>query len=237
MLLPDLSRRRRQHEWMDEPDVDPRNLARSLRFLRAINRLLGYTRQLLDRLDVFAAGWRRGETIRIVDIGTGSADMPVAILRWADARGYHVRCTGVDLHAKTARAARDASADPRLTIVRADALHLPFHDDAFDYAITSTFLHHLDTDDVAAVLTHMNRVARRGVVIADLVRSPSAYAGIKLLTCLANPLVRHDGPASIAQAFTESEVLSLRDRAGLTYTRYDEHFASRFVLWGEKRSS
>jgi ubiquinone/menaquinone biosynthesis C-methylase UbiE len=234
MFFPNLTHRRRQHELMDEPDVDPNHLDRSLRFLRLVNRVLGYTRQLLDRLDAYSKNWKPTDTIRIVDIGTGSADMPVAILKWADARGFNVRCTGVDLHAKTTRVARDASNDARLTIVQADALNLPFHDGAFDYAVTSTFLHHLDTADVVKVIADMGRVASRGVVIADLIRSRLAYAGIRVLSCFANPIVRHDGPASICQAFTKAEVLSMRDQAGLTYTQYRQHLCGRFVLAGEK---
>ena len=234
MLFPDLTHRVRQHEWMDEPDVDPRLLARSLGYLRAVNKLLGYTRQLLNRLETYSQRWNRQDSIKIVDIGTGSADMPIAVLKWADANGWKMTCTGVDLHAKTAQAARDASPDPRLTIVRADAIHLPFHDNAFDYAITSTFLHHLDTADVVKTIAGMARVSSRGVVIADLVRSYPAYAGIKLMTAFANPVVRHDGPASIAQGFTRDEVLTMRDQAGLGFTEYEEYFYNRFILAGEK---
>ncbi len=234
MFFPDLTHRRRSHELMDDPNIDPKLLQRSLGYLRKINILLRYTQQLLDRLETYSQRWDRNDTIRIVDIGTGSADMPIAVLKWGDERGWKVHCTGVDLHAKTAKAARDASADPRLTIVRGNALDLPFHDGAFDYAITSTFLHHLDTDDVVKVIAGMSRIARRGVVIADLVRSYHAYVGIKLATAFANPVVRHDGPASIAQGFTKAEVMEMRDRAGLSYTTYDEYFYNRFILAGEK---
>jgi len=54
------------------------------------------------------------------------------------------------------------------------------------------------------------------------------------LTVLANPMVRHDAPISVAQAFTQAEILALRDRAGLSYARYYRHFGHRFVLAGEK---
>ena len=67
MFFPDLTHRRRQHELMDEPDVDPKNLDRSLRYLRIVNKVLGYTRQLLDRLDTYSKIWNPGESIRIVD--------------------------------------------------------------------------------------------------------------------------------------------------------------------------
>src|SRR3712207_2460609 len=122
MWFPDLSTRRRHHELMDAPDVDDRHLASSLRFLQGVNRYFGYTRSTLKYLKRFSRRWQRGETIHILDIGTGLADVPRAILRGADRHGHDVRLTAVDLHEKTVAAARAAGSDPRLTILRADAL-------------------------------------------------------------------------------------------------------------------
>jgi hypothetical protein len=51
---------------------------------------------------------------------------------------------------------------------------------------------------------------------------------------LSNRMVRHDAARSIVQAFTEDEVISLRDRAGVGYARFHRHFGHRFVLAGEK---
>ena len=219
---------------MDAPDVDPVLLARSLAFIRQVNALLGYTRTTIRHLARFSRGWRRGETIRIVDLATGSADIPRAILRWADRQGWDVRIVGVDLHAATARAARAGNDDPRLQIVRADALDLPFDDGSFDYALTAMFLHHLDDDVAVRVLAAMGRVARRGVIAADLLRHRRAYAWISLFTLLANPIVRHDARVSVAQAFTKPEVLRMRDAAGLGFARYHRHFGHRWVLAGER---
>jgi ubiquinone/menaquinone biosynthesis C-methylase UbiE len=220
---------------MDAPGADPALVRKSLRFLRRVNRLFGYTRSTLSHLDRFSRTWKPGERIRIIDFATGSADLPRAILRWAERRGFDVRVVGVDLHATTAASARAATRDdPRIEIVRANVLALPFADESFDYATTSLFLHHLDDDDVVRVLAAMSRVARRGIIAGDLVRHRRAYAGVTLLTCLANPIDRHDGPASVAQAFTRDEILLLRDRAGAGFASYFEHFGHRFVLAGEK---
>jgi ubiquinone/menaquinone biosynthesis C-methylase UbiE len=234
--MPDFLRtRRRQPEWMDAPTADPAQLRRSLGYLRRINTLLGYTRATLWHLRRFGKRWRRGETIRILDVGTGSADVPRAILRLADRRGFDVWVVGVDLHADTARAALTSGPpDPRLSIVRADAVRLPFADRSFDYAITSTFLHHLDDADAVRALAEMGRVARRGIIAADLLRHRRAYAWVTLLTMFANPMVRHDGRVSVAQAFTKPEVLAMRERAGLGFARYYRHFGHRFVLAGER---
>ncbi|HEY7118812.1 MAG TPA: methyltransferase domain-containing protein [Tepidisphaeraceae bacterium] len=228
-----LSERRRRAEWMDAPDVDPELLGRSLGFIRRINSLLGYTRATLRHLEGFSRGWRAGERIRIIDLATGSADIPRAILRWADWKGFDVRIVGVDRHAVTAAAA-GSNCDPRLRIVRADVFELPFAPGSFDYALTAMFLHHLDDDQVVTVLRTMGALARRGVIVADLLRRYRSYAWISLLSALANPVVRHDARVSVAQAFRKEEVLGLRDQAGLDFVRYHEHFGHRFVLAGER---
>jgi ubiquinone/menaquinone biosynthesis C-methylase UbiE len=239
-MLPDLTTRRRTAEWMDAADADPAELRRSLAFIRRVNSFLGYTRSTLHHLKRFSRGWRPGQTIRILDVATGSADIPLAIVRWAGRRGFDVRVVGIDLHAATAREAAEAAnsavwAGPsRLRVVRGDALRLPFADDSFDYALTAMFLHHLADAEAAHVLREMSRVASRGVIAADLLRHRRAYAWISLFTLFAGPMVRHDARASVAQAFTRPEVLRLRDRAGLSFAQYFRHAGHRFALAGER---
>lgn len=219
---------------MDAPGVDPALLADSLRFIRRVNVLLRYTRATIAHLEQFSRRWRPGERITMIDFATGSADIPRAILAWADRHGFDVRIVGVDLHAATAAFARRDVPDPRLSIVRADVLNLPFDAGSFDYALSAMFLHHLSDDNALAVLRAMDRVARRGIVAADLLRNRRAYRWISLFTLVSNPMVRHDARVSVAQAFSRPEVLGLRDRAGVDYAAFHRHFGHRFVLAGEK---
>ena len=232
-MLDSLKTRRREAEWMDAPDADPVLLHKSLRYIRRINALLGYTRATLHHLEVFSRSWRPGESIRIVDLATGSADIPRAILRWAERRRFDVHVVGVDLHANTAAEAARMN-DGRFRVVRADVLELPFADGSFDYAITNMFLHHLNDGEVVTVLKNMSRVARRGIIAADLLRNRRAYAWIVLFTLLANPMVKHDARVSVGQAFSPAEVLAFRDAAALSFASYYRHFGHRFVLAGQK---
>jgi 2-polyprenyl-3-methyl-5-hydroxy-6-metoxy-1,4-benzoquinol methylase len=229
-----LESRQREAEWLDEPGADPVALHKSLAFIRRVNRALGYTRVILDHLDRFSAKWKPGEKIRIVDVGTGSADIPLAILKWAGRRGFDVQVVGVDLHANIVREAAAAANDPRLSIVRGDALDLPFNDESFDYALSSMFLHHLDDGDARQAMSELGRVSRRGVIISDLLRKKHAYAFIWLMTIFSIPMVRHDARVSVAQAFNTSEILALRDAAGLSFAKYFSHMRHRLVLAGEK---
>lgn len=235
MLIPSLATRQRSAELMDAPDVDPQLIDRSLRFIRRVNVLFGYTRATLSHLHRFSASWQKGERIEILDVATGSADVPLAAAQWGRKRGFDLRITGLDRHELTADlAARQVAAEPSIRIVRGDAMALPFADQSFDYAMTSMFLHHLDDELIVQVLREMNRVSRRGLVIADLLRHRRAYAWITLFTCLANPMVKHDARVSVAQAFRENEVLRLRESAGIGYAKYFRHFGHRFVLAGER---
>jgi 2-polyprenyl-3-methyl-5-hydroxy-6-metoxy-1,4-benzoquinol methylase len=226
--------RRREHEWMDAPDADPKLLADSLRFIRRVNVALRYTRATLSHLEQFSRHWNRGQRVTLIDFATGSADIPRAILAWADRRGFDVRIVGVDLHDATAAFARRHVRDPRLSIVRADVLDLPFDAGSFDYALTAMFLHHLSDADAVRVLRAMDRVSRRGIIAADLIRNRRAYRWVSLFTLASNPMVRHDAKVSVQQAFSPEEVVRLRDEAGIGYAAFHRHFGHRFVLAGEK---
>jgi len=231
-----LATRRHQAEMLDEPDADQGDLIKSLRYIRVINRLLGYDRLVVNHLKQFSAGWKAGQVIRVLDVGTGSADIPRRILKWGTQHGWDIRVVAIDLHERIAlEAQRAAKGERQLSIVRADALRLPFEDNAFDYATTSMFLHHLTETKVEQVLREMDRVSRRGIIASDLLRLRRSYAFIRLATLLANPMVRHDARVSIEQAFTQAEVIAMRDRAGVSYAAYHNHMTHRFVLSGEKR--
>jgi ubiquinone/menaquinone biosynthesis C-methylase UbiE len=141
---------------------------------------------------------------------------------------------GVDRQRATIDVARARTTDRRITFVQADALDLPFESGSFDYVTANMFLHHLSDEEAVAVMRTAARIARRGVILADLLRHYRAYLWISLLTLGAGKMVRHDAKASIGQAFTKPEVLRLANRAGLNFVQYYRHFAHRFVLAGQK---
>lgn len=230
--------RRLTPELMDDPGVDRAELARALRYLRRLNRRLGGTKALLTHLRRWSARWPRGATIRILDVGTGSADIPLAAARWGREAGFDVRVTGLDLHEKTVEIAREQVAgEERVTIERGDACHLRelFAADSFDYAHAALFLHHLTEINVLSVLAGMHRVARKGIVWSDLVRS-RFHRFVAGLTVIGQPeIVRHDARVSFEAGFTRSEALDLARRVDITYARYERPAPwYRFTLAGEK---
>ena len=154
----------------------------------------------------------------VVDLGTGGGDIPRALVRWARRAGRSLRVIALDLDAATLSLARRATVGyPEITLVRADALALPFRPGTVDVAISALTLHHLEPAAAAACLAAMDQVARAGMVVNDLARSRAALVLVWLATraLACGPLSRHDGPLSVKRAYTPDEVRGLCARAGL----------------------
>ncbi len=95
-----LRQRARGSEFLDAPDSDPRLTERSYQFMKVVNRIGGGTRVVREFLEAELRDWPKGQPVRILDIGVGGGDIPLAIVRWARKRGYDVQFTCVDFNAK-----------------------------------------------------------------------------------------------------------------------------------------
>ncbi len=85
-----------------------------------------------------------------------------------------------------------------------------------------------------ATLREFDRVARRGIIVNDLLRRRRALVWIRLFTLFANRYVKYDGPLSVRRGFTLPEIEALARRAGLDWLRVRVHFGHRFTLAGTK---
>jgi len=228
-------------ELMDDPQASREELRRSLRYLRWVNRRLGGRSALLGRLRKWSKGWPRDRPVTLLDLGTGSADLPVEARRWAEGAGFDLRITGVDAHATTLDLAREHVGDVEgVELVEADARRLldRFEPGSFDYAHAGLFLHHLPDIEVMTVLRIMDRLSRRGVIWNDLARTALARLGVRVVTIGAPPMARHDAVVSVRAGFTRREALDLARRAGLNYLRWRlSPLSQRFTLAGEKRGA
>lgn len=231
-----LSRAEHAHERMDRPDVDPADLADALDGVAAVNRWLGATRALLRHLPRSLPADAR--PARILDVGTGSGDLPLAVSRWARRRGRPVEITAVDLHEATLRvAAGRTGPEDAIRLLRSNGLDLPFRTGSFDLALLSSTLHHMDGPDLVELLRELGRAARGGrILVGELERSLPNYLGARLLALTLwrrNPVIRHDAPLSVLRAFTPGEILDLARQAGLGRPRVHRHPFYRLVLVAE----
>lgn len=229
-------------ELMDDPAVDPSELRRSLSYLRLVNRRFGGERALLRHLSRWSGAWGPGP-VTLLDVGTGSADLPVAACRWAVSRGLDLRVTGVDIHEGTLSAAREyvascADVAGRITLECVDAREIVdrFGAGSHDYAHAGLFLHHLPEIGVMTVLRAIDRVARRGIVWNDLVRSRAARVLIEPMLWGRPRIVRHDARVSVRAGFTRREVEAIGRRLDLGYARYcvESPLFYRFTFAGER---
>lgn len=220
-------------ELMDGPEVEPAALEESLGDLRLVNRWLGGSRAALIAVlpvvrEVDAA------QVRVLDVATGSADIPLALARRARAEGVGIRVVATDAHPTTlAEAERNAAGEPAVELARADALALPFDAGAFHVAMCHTALHHFTDQEARRVLAELGRVATDRVVVTDLARGRFAAAGVAALAATIwrrHPVTRHDSIVSIRAAFTPDEARELAAAAGLRELRTRRHPFFRFSL-------
>lgn len=200
--------RRRGVEWLDE-DLDPALQRRSHRDIALANRLFGGIHAVEAELRPW---WRdAGDTVTLLDVGTGTGDIPERLRSAALSERVSMQVYGLDGRLELVKATR---AWPVAGIC-GDALALPFARHAFDFVIASQVLHHFTFGDSVQLIREMNRVARRRVVIADLRRSWVAVAGLWLVSFPLgfHQVSRHDGVVSILRGFEASELRDLVETA------------------------
>jgi ubiquinone/menaquinone biosynthesis C-methylase UbiE len=228
-------------ELLDGPLDDRTALVGNLRDLARFNRRLGGAQLTAAALDALAPGTA---PIAVLDVGTGGADIPLALIQRGRSAGRLVRVTGIDNRPEVLAAA--AIVDPRITATGELALHvgdarsLPYPEGAFDVVHASLLLHHLDPGAARAVLTEMGRVARLGVVVNDLVRGRLAWLGAWLLshTTTRNRFTRYDAPLSVRRAYTVAEMTALLATAGLRVERrFDGVVGHRVALAARRDGS
>lgn len=235
VMLPDLSQRIDVPELMDDFSITDHRLEEALRDLRYVNRYLGGVRVIRSELEPLL----RHRSLRILDVGTGIADIPEQIVRWADESGYDVHFTAVDANPATIAVARKSlsqrlkpSLRQRVVVRTDDALNLECDDASFDVATASLFLHHFRGEGAVRVLREMNRVASCGIIVNDLHRHPLAYVAVRSIAAVmpVSEMFGHDGPASVRRGFNSVELRDLAAAAGLAHPRIRRAWAFRLVL-------
>jgi len=220
-----------QPELLDGP-LPPAVLAANLRDVRAANRFFGGTASVLRALGVALGETAPRGPLRVLDVATGSADVPLALRAWARRRGLALALYASDVQRGVLNVAR-AHAGGRVRLVCHSALALPFADCAFDIVICAQALHHFEPPEAAPLLRELARAARHAVVVCDLARSRRALWGARALALTQrSPVSRHDGPLSARRAYTVAEARALAGAAGLVGARVEADGPFRLrIVW------
>jgi len=222
-------------ERMDQPGLQAPELLRALETLARVNRRFGGTRLVLRHLAPLCEP--SPAPVSILDVGTGFADIPRAIVRWARRRGRPIHITALDRHVGAlVFADRACTAYPEIRLREGDALALPFPSGSFDVVLASQILHHLEGTEPVRLLRELARVARRGILVHDLRRGSWPYfvtrAALQLVS--RSSVIRHDGPLSIRRGYVPAELLALARDAGWSAPRLARHPFFRLALLEEK---
>jgi SAM-dependent methyltransferase len=220
-------------ELMDRPQPVTAELVSDLRNLRQLNRHFGsyaLTRRFLRR-------WLQPSAqLRVLDLATGSGDIPRLVVDYAREVDAKVTVDAVDQQSSTLEIARGLSADyPEIDFQQGDVLS--FGEDAqYDLVLCSLALHHFDETAAVRLLERCRNLSKKFVLVSDLRRGFLATVGVYLLTALIyrDPMTRTDGRLSAARAFSFREFRSLAERAGWRNFGHRKFHFARQAIWIER---
>jgi SAM-dependent methyltransferase len=200
-------------ELMDRPQPVSPELEEDLRSIRQLNRWFGSHRIIRH----FVCRWvKPGARMRIVDLATGSGDIPRLIVDRARKIGARVEIIALDRQSATLEIARKLSGDySEISFVEADILEFN-PPDGYDLVLCSLALHHFRNEDAVRVLRRCRELSRKFVLVSDLRRGWLGMIGVYLLTALIfrAAMTRYDARLSMARAFSFAELDDLARRGG-----------------------
>jgi SAM-dependent methyltransferase len=218
-------------ELMDRPQPVSAELEVDLRNLRQLNRYFGSYRLI----EYFLRRWLKPQSrMRILDLATGSGDIPRFIVDYARRVDSKVMVEAVDQQAATVEIARGLSTGyPEVQFFQGDILTLAR--DPYDMVLCSLALHHFSEADAVTVLKRCRELSKHYVLVSDLRRGALATAGVFLLTSLLfrEEMTRVDARLSAERAFSFREFRILAERAGWKDFGHAKFAFARQALWLE----
>lgn len=199
-----------QPERMDDPTLPASEHVAALVGLARINRLTSVSRPLYRRLRRYAQATRR--PLRVLDVATGSGDLPIDWARRAKADGLSLEITAIDISDVALDFARQRAAmagvDVRFECRDCLQSRLP---SGFDVVTCNLFIHHLDRTSISKLLQAMRSVAEQAVLVCDLERSRINLAAVWLAAhaVTRSPVVHQDAVLSVRAALTRQEFREL----------------------------
>ena len=198
-------------EMLDSDRGSAADIQVQLDDLWRINRWLGGVSSSLHLLLRFLqqAGKR---SARVLEVGAGDARMAARLRSLLARNGIDTEFFVLDRRHSHLLFGRPES---NLHPLAADALALPFRDGSFDLVMCNLLLHHFSGENAIRFLRALEAVARDAVLINDLERCWLPYLFIRAAPWFTrNEMSRHDGAASVRQAYTRPELVELAAAAG-----------------------
>ena len=218
---------------MDRPQPVTPELASDLRNLRQLNRYFG-SYALIEH---FLGRWiLPGSEIRVLDLATGSGDIPRLVVDYARMVGATITVDAIDRQSSTLEIARGLSADyPEISFLEGNVLSFGEDGPPYELVLCSLALHHFEDDAAVRLLRRCRELSNRFVLVSDLRRGLLATVGVYVLTALVfrESMTRIDARLSAERAFSYSEFRSLAVRAGWKDFGHRRFRFARQAIWLE----
>lgn len=222
-------------EMLDRPQPVTPELETSLESLRKLNKFFGSYRLIRFFLECWIVP---GRTYHILDLATGSGDIPRMIVRWASERNIKVKIDAVDWQPSTLEIARARSTNfPEINFIRGDARN--FSDAmTYDLVCCSLALHHFSEADAIKVLRRACEMSHDKVLISDLERSWLTWLCVYFITgtVFNDPMTKYDGRLSVRRAFSFNEFDQLAHEAGWRNYGHRRFFPARQAIWMSRKT-
>ena len=232
---------------MDRPQPVTRELERDLANLRSFNRWFGSHRLIRHFLRLWL---RPNGKARVLDIATGSGDIPRLIVDHARRQNVLVQIDAIDQQESTIEIARGLSAAyPEINFYCADLFEwnlspglkldgLKPSSFPYDMVLCSLALHHFSNDDAVRVLQKIRDLSTARILVADLRRARWLSCAVYFVTATIyrDEMTKTDARLSAARAFSFLEMRNLAERAGWKNFRRRKFAIGRQAIWMDSSS-
>ena len=230
----DAAGRRLVPEVMDQPGLETGLHHQALSALRRINSLSRTAGNLWPAISAVATQSPPQQPLTLLDVACGGGDVALRLAQRAQAQRLSLQVSGCDFspaaieYATRSTVGLSAAAAPRFFVHDVLAEPLP----PADIVTCTLFLHHLDEAQGVLLLQRLATAARRLVLVSDLRRTRLGYWMAHLVgrVLTRSPVVRIDGPLSVAAAWSLPEVDRLAQQAGWQGYQLGGVWPERFLL-------
>lgn len=195
-------------EILDSDACSGNELQATLKTLDRINRWFGGVMTTQKMVERVAEATGRN-SLSLLEAASGTGKVPMLVRDRVARRELSLRVTLLDrAHSHLIPSgALDGNGTSAMPAVAANALALPFRDQAFDLVSCSLFAHHLSPEQLSVFVSEALRVSRLALLINDLVRHPLhlglVYASFPIM---GSRVAWLDGLTSVRRAYTLKEI-------------------------------
>ncbi|MFK8112333.1 MAG: methyltransferase domain-containing protein [Rubripirellula sp.] len=229
-------KRDRQPELMDDPALDRDQHQLALAGLARLNAFSGVSRATYLHLRRYAKAIGN-RPLRVIDVASGSGDVPISWVQKAKRDGFQIELTMIDFSQTAIDEQQRLLGEASLTArsLRMDCLQSPLPT-GFDVATCSLFMHHLDDHQAFRLLQSMQASTQHAMLICDLERSRFNLELVRFASRLLSRshVVHNDALLSVRAAYKRDEFKRLAEQALARPVRVTGSFPSRFLATFEE---